>query len=384
MPPGAYDTAAMPDRPTGDVFPTDYRTARARFRDAASAAGFALSAHATGQPDPFGNPAAPAAADLTIDVAIGGDPSARGVVVLTSGLHGAEGPFGSAVQSAWLESLPPRWTPPAGVRVVLMHALNPWGFARLRRTDEDNVDLNRNFLPAGEEYRGSAPLADLVQNALSPRSRPRGILRYALHAAWFLLRYGQAPLRQALPVGQFDFPEGLFFGGRGPARVHRLLAGMMPGLLAGARRVVHLDYHTGLGPWADYRLLLEEPADDPAVSWWRERFDADRVESGDLNRTAYPVRGGFGPWCQRLLPAAEYLFATAEYGTYGPLRMLWAMESEMRAHWADPSARDPGLAWARSAMAESFCPTSPDWRRRAVASGVGLIATALANAGGGG
>ena len=33
----------------------------------------------------------------------------------------------------------------AGLRVVLLHAINPWGFSWARRVTEDNVDLNRNF-----------------------------------------------------------------------------------------------------------------------------------------------------------------------------------------------------------------------------------------------
>src|SRR3546814_17702236 len=34
---------------------------------------------------------------------------------------------------------------PAGTRAVMIHAINPYGFAWLRRVTEDNVDLNRNF-----------------------------------------------------------------------------------------------------------------------------------------------------------------------------------------------------------------------------------------------
>ena len=39
----------------------------------------------------------------------------------------------------------PSW-PTGGTSVVLVHALNPHGFAHRRRVNEDNVDLNRNFV----------------------------------------------------------------------------------------------------------------------------------------------------------------------------------------------------------------------------------------------
>ena len=32
--------------------------------------------------------------------------------------------------------------------------MNPWGMAWLRRENESNVDLNRNFSPLNEEYIG--------------------------------------------------------------------------------------------------------------------------------------------------------------------------------------------------------------------------------------
>ena len=85
----------------------------------------------------------PRGEDLTIDVGVSrhGDPDR--VLVLSSGVHGVEGFFGSAVQVALLE----RWanSPPLSTKVLLLHGLNPFGFAWLRRCDENNVDPGRNF-----------------------------------------------------------------------------------------------------------------------------------------------------------------------------------------------------------------------------------------------
>ena len=40
----------------------------------------------------------------------------------------------------------------------MIHALNPFGFAHLRRANEDNVDLNRNFV---DHEGGNYPENDL-------------------------------------------------------------------------------------------------------------------------------------------------------------------------------------------------------------------------------
>jgi Protein of unknown function (DUF2817) len=103
---------------------------------------------------------------LTIDVAILGAPKPKRAIVLSSGVHGVEGLFGSAVQLAFLERMATQWEPPLGGAVVLIHAVNPYGFAWLRRFNEDNVDLNRNFLLADETYSGSPPLAAKFRRAM--------------------------------------------------------------------------------------------------------------------------------------------------------------------------------------------------------------------------
>lgn len=126
------------------LFSPDYRLARQRFRDAARAAGFALEEHPIEQEGPRGEV-------LTIDVARKGPPRPRSVLAVSSGTHGVEGFFGSAVQLAWLES---GAALPAEDAALLIHAVNPFGFAWVRRVNEDNVDLNRNFLCAGQTYEG--------------------------------------------------------------------------------------------------------------------------------------------------------------------------------------------------------------------------------------
>src|SRR5438270_4984345 len=127
-------------------FSPDYRMARARFRAAAAARS------AAGDAFPIA-----ASSDLTIDAAAIGSDQPRRLVLVTSGLHGVEGFFGSAVQLALLDDALASWQPPAGATIVLLHALCPFGFDQIRRTNEDNIDLNRNFLKAGQSYSGSPP-----------------------------------------------------------------------------------------------------------------------------------------------------------------------------------------------------------------------------------
>ena len=75
------------------MFPPDYLTSRNRFREATARLGWSLHA----QPIPG---AGPDGEELTIDAAISPNHAAERVLVVSSGLHGVEAPFGAAVQMA--------------------------------------------------------------------------------------------------------------------------------------------------------------------------------------------------------------------------------------------------------------------------------------------
>jgi hypothetical protein len=115
--------------------PADYATARQRFRDVTARLGWIRHAYPV---------AASLNGDLTIDVALSSSTSADAVLVVSSGLHGVEGAFGSAVQG------------PVGAvggrgsglfDAFSCTRCSVAGFAAPAR-DADNVDLNRNFLAA--------------------------------------------------------------------------------------------------------------------------------------------------------------------------------------------------------------------------------------------
>ena len=89
------------------------------------------------QNDPNGNP-------LYIDVAWIGNKDANNLYMSTSGIHGVEGFAGSAIQLSALDKIN---NLPSDTALAFIHILNPWGMSWLRRDNESNVDLNRNFLP---------------------------------------------------------------------------------------------------------------------------------------------------------------------------------------------------------------------------------------------
>jgi hypothetical protein len=351
------------------AFSADYSMARARFRSASAARGFQLEAIPIGQQGPGGE-------ELTIDVARLENGPANRAVLVSSGLHGVEGFFGSAVQIALLEQSDGQWPTPPDSAVVLIHALDPYGFAWLRRFDEENVDLNRNFLVNGDSYTGAPARYAELDGLLNPKCSPYRLDPFLLKAVAAIVRHGMPELKQAIAGGQYDYPHGLFFGGRRPALVQRILSRTLPQWLGDASRICHIDLHTGLGEWGTYQLLLEEGEKSERVDWLKQHFGADKVAVSRRNGSVYDTRGSLGRWCQASFPERNYIFACAEFGTYAPLRVVEALRAENQSHhWGTPNA--PSTRRAKERLREVFAPSDPSWRNVTVSQAVDVVRTAF-------
>lgn len=351
-----------------DPFSGSYEAARERFREAARAAAAPLERYPLAGQGPGGG-------ELTVDVALVGARNPRRTVVVSSGLHGVEGFFGSAVQLACLRRFREgSVSVPGGTLVVLLHAVNPFGFAWRRRANEDNIDLNRNFLDDGETYAGVPEHYDRVHRLLTPRSPPSRLDPFRLRAAWAVHRHGASVLQNAVATGQYEHSSGLFFGGREAAASTRLVQEHFWNWTRAAEEVVHLDLHTGLGAYAEYRLLIEPPHVHD-LGWYRSRFDPERVAAvGD--DTPYAARGVMGAWLARHAGPRRYRFACLEFGTYASLRVLTALRAENRAHHHST----PGAAayeHAKRELMECFYPARGLWRRKALGRALEVIAQAV-------
>ena len=134
----------------GACFSPDYDSARRRFLAMCTRYGVAVRSYANPERAPDG-------ADLATDTAWFGPADAAQVMILMSATHGVEGFCGSGAQLDWLLHGGPARLPD-NTAALVVHAINPYGFAWGRRTTEEGVDLNRNGvdfaapLPANPGY----------------------------------------------------------------------------------------------------------------------------------------------------------------------------------------------------------------------------------------
>jgi hypothetical protein len=310
---------------TVHYFSPDYVTARTRFRQAVENARGQLQAIPLDATGPHNE-------ELTIDIGWLGSAHPKRVLLHSSGIHGVEAFAGSAIQLQVLDNLPEL---PGDTALILTHVLNPYGMAWLRRHNETNVDLNRNFLGPGEEYAGAPEAYSKLDSFLNPRSPPSSDFYHA-KVILRILRYGYATLAQTIAGGQYEFSKGFFFGGKrleqGPEKYQRFLAQR----LASAEQVIGIDVHTGLGKYGEDTLLAE-----------------------DSESIAYRVRGGIGSMISRVLPDSRVSFVTQEFGTYSGVTVLHALREENRFNFFGSGGIDHP---AKQKLKEAFYPNDDSWR----------------------
>ncbi|HEY1414344.1 MAG TPA: M14 family metallopeptidase [Caulobacteraceae bacterium] len=336
-----------------EAFSPDYAAARAKFREAAKAAGAAIETFAHPERGPDGG-------DLSTDVALIGPKSAERVLVMISATHGVEGFCGSGAQVDWLRRGEAAGLP-AGVAVVMIHAINPYGFAWLRRVTHENVDLNRNWidfdqpLPENPGYDGLADAAvpadwsDAAQAAAAKR-----LLAFAGE-------HGFPALQQAMSGGQYRHPKGIFYGGDGPTWSRRAQTAIFADYLAGAGRVGILDYHTGLGPYGFGEQIVSDLPGTPGYERARSWFGAAVTCPAAGDSTSADIKGDNLAAATVMLPHAEVTGMALEVGVLDLTATLSALRADAWLHAHGDPASPQGREIKRAIRA-AFYGDTQTWK----------------------
>lgn len=352
--------------PIDDFFSDRYDQARTRFRTAARSAGAELVEIPIAAVGPKDLP-------LSIDIAVLGPKKPNRAILHLSGTHGLEAFSGSAVQFAALESRP---VLPSDVALVLVHALNPWGAAWLRRVNENNVDLNRNFLlgdpppPTPALYHELHPL----MNAESPPSRDF----FLLQLISTLAKHGFGALQQVVAGGQYEYPKGIFYGGadlqEGPTKLLEWLVGR----LTGVHRLVALDLHTALGTYGRDFLFVEHGSAPETKRRLHDSF-GKRIHVQESDGKVYRCSGTLLSAIERMFPEARVDALCQEFGTFPPPWILKALRQENRLHHYGSPIMDPHTHPLKLSTWRMFHPRSHWWRSRVLSLGDLRLEQAIAS-----
>ena len=337
------------------AFSPDYATARTRFLESVEALAlpvFFKSLHYAGE-GPWGEA-------LSTDVAWIGDQAARKVVVLLSAVHGVEGFAGSGIQVDLLQRLGSGEAQlPDGVALLLVHAVNPWGFAWCRRVDEQGIDINRNFvdfsqpLPANPGYRELA-------GALIPADGNWSAADLQLQD--YRARHGQFAYEVAASGGQYEFPAGLFYGGSAPAQGRRNLEWVLNQWDWANREVAVIDLHTGLGPYGYGELICDHPLGSEGLHTARRWFGASVTVPEEGNSCSVP-KLGLVDYAWHAILGRNSCYVTLEYGTYPIAGLLQTLREDHAVNTPGPyDWQNPARSAVREQLRRHFYPGEPQWQ----------------------
>lgn len=350
-----------------------YATARHRFCQQAHAAG--------GTTEFFRHPLAPTddTGGFGIDTAWFGPRNAPNVLMMISGTHGPELFAGSAMQQIWMQDFAPLRSPNSAV--FLVHGANSYGCAKNRRTTENNIDLNRNFIRFGA-YDADSALTQKVQNVLSLGGPSGPYARRSLLLLLLLgLRHGLATVTNEITAGQYSRHDGVGFGGKAPEWSNTTLCDLWRDRLSQARRVAIIDWHTGIGGYGDPSFLcFEEPGSlgfARAVDWWGDDVaqSADHYDAGVrpsynglLIRAAQEIAQTTG---------AETTGAVIEFGTYPNKQMLRGLLLDRWLQHAPPTTSKAVKTKLENDLLRLFCPDDRQWQQRVLQAGRRIIHQAV-------
>jgi len=353
-----------------ESFSADYGEAREKFLRAAASAGGALGSLLHPERGPGG-------AALHCDAAWFGPRSAERVLVLISGTHGIEGFCGSGVQTGWLNRGEAARLP-RDVAALVIHAVNPHGFAWLRRVTEDNVDLNRNWVDFSKELPENTGYDELAAIITPSQWTPESIGRMLTTLGSIGARDGAAALQRALSGGQYRHATGIFYGGVAPTWSRRSQTALFAEYLGQAGNVAILDFHTGLGPWGFGEQITTEPRESTGFTRAAAWFGAALTSMLDGTSSSARIAGDGLSAAPTLLKHATVTGMALEFGTLPLNEVILALCADAWLHAHGEIAGPQGRS-IKAQMRAAFYGDTDDWKGMVL--GQSLIACRQAIAG---
>ncbi|MGB2965313.1 MAG: M14 family metallopeptidase [Anaerolineales bacterium] len=353
------------------LFPSTYDASRERFRQY-------LSAVRKRWPDAvLFQQRLSGSQDLTIDwIQSNAIEENNKILILTTAEHGIEGYVGSAMLQLFKEHYLDQLNP-ANTGLLLVHAMNPWGMKNRRRTNANNVDLNRNFVYQTTDLDPDYNPASREIDAILHPHLPLGNY-YWSHIAFLLqvLRYslkmGLKNFRSISLLGQYHNPLGIHYGGNSIQEETQAVMNFYRKALKEYQQILLLDMHTGHGP--HYQMSLVNSVFETGKSKeFEERFNYPLVVAANPDEF-YDLRGDMIDYIytlkQKEFPQKRLYATSFEFGTYGDstlaaLRSMRTMLFENRV-FCQGARKSKTRAQAARALGEMFAPKDNDWRVKAV------------------
>lgn len=301
----------------------------------------------------------------------------KNLIIFTSAVHGVEGYVGSSMLDVIVKDFLPEFNP-ADTGLIMVHAANPWGMKNFRRYNENNIDLNRNFITDWNTFDRSVNKDYTEVRTFFEKSKPLG--NSTLHELGFLgslgrevIQSGTKKIEDALLTGQFTNPSGVYYGGTEDADSTKLLKQVYQDAIdSDYQNIVHIDLHTGYGPrdqMSIFSAVNETMKQKEAV----KAFDYPLVltpESEDFYVTSGDNTAYFSELYQKQAPDKLFYSTTFEFGTLGNglLASISSLKQTIDENrlFHQGSSNETTKEIIKNRYLEMFYPSEEEWRLKAI------------------
>jgi predicted deacylase len=304
----------------------------------------------------------PGGQELATYTAFFGRTDAPRIFIVISGTHGLEGLAGSGCQLSLIDQIAHA---PDPVGYLFVHMLNPWGAAWGRRQNEENVDLNRNFLSFGAAQMPANDDYDFLHDALMRLSKDHPEFTTAeQRISEFVSSRGYDAYVAALFQGQYTQSRGINFGGAAPSWSNKTLKTILDRYVRQREKVLVLDLHTGLGDFGYGTVITTAAAQSAELARLRNWLGTDFVSLSDTqNAVPYVVSGDLGCGIRETLPDKEVTVVALEFGTYD-VQELVRLQIEDCLQINSPIATAQHSNEVRERLTHFFYPRDELWRAK--------------------
>jgi len=350
-------------------------------------------------------------------------------IIHSSGTHGVEGYLGSAVQIRFLHELflqneallenkgrenTSEYRNGKVRKILLIHAVNPFGMRHHRRTNENNVDLNRNVLVPDKiksvigrdpNYFGYVDMDSVLNPIYNPAPRQSGndlpeqssydtihtfmkevgsIASVIASIVKIIASKGYSNAKRTIVSAQYHKKAGVFYGGNGRWENSVLAVqhaidefadfSLSSGDADAQSKVLWIDVHTGLGKYGSYTSLIKKEVTDNNL--WTSQLNTlvagleekqasnSKAVSSGYEQTVGFINGDV------LCPPPACFAVSQEFGTRPGVAVILSLVLENK-----------GFNWSKSEYAyltsNAFQPQRLSWRRIALRGGSEMLLAAL-------
>lgn len=322
--------------------------------------------------------------DLSVDIlTLPAEESTENVLVISSGVHGAEAAPGAALQELFLKEYLPNLDRSKSA-VVFVHAVNPWGFENNHRYTENNVDVNRNCVKDAETFKTYPnKLYTNVQGLMTASKPPawyglaQARMGLGLIGSLIMSGFDRGQVTQSVAGGQNIDPRGVNYASTQHEPQIPQIRDILKQRIGSAKNIVHYDIHTGLGARGHLHMIdnsdpksvessaeyIKPLTDDPTDTIWHNTSSDPGfydVSLGDFTNMSEVAAS----------PTANVMTYTAEVGTLGK-GLFQQIDSAARYHernslefYADELSAEKKQA-ILDRCTEMYNPTDESWREQA-------------------